>query len=228
MFGFFRRRDKGAESVATPENEAESGLIGGCRELIGPTPRSLDGREADACRLELSPDLAALLTQSKDQLLRIIADQKALRDRGQVVWGHLVQANKILFEPDNTLTLPANVVYSLDPYFDGRVAQLATIARGLFARKGSVPGERELREFVRVITDERERIMRRELPRTYCGGHSVYFTSCFIQPGHLPGNCLLQSAFPMLVNYKETEAVMLLPSRFWPKPLVSQWLQTRI
>jgi len=142
-----------------------------------------------------------------------------------VVWGRLVQANQILFDPSNDYTAPANVIYSLDPYFDGRVEILGGVAHGLFARKGTVPGDRELREFIRVITDERERIMRRELPRGYCGGRPVYFTTCFVQPGHLPGNRIARPEFPLLVNFDETEAVMVLPSRFWPAELISQWLR---
>src|SRR5262249_3114732 len=108
-------------------------------------------------------------------------------------------------------------------YFDGRVGLLADLARGLFAQKGTVPTEGDLQEFVRVITDEHERIMRRELPRWYCGGQSVYFTTCLIQPGHLPGNCLAQSAFPLLAHFAEPQSVMVLPSRVWPPSLVAQW-----
>jgi hypothetical protein len=156
-------------------------------------------------------------------MLRILADQPALLGRGEVVWGQLVQANQVLFDPGNNYTAPANVIYSVDPSFDGRANFLAGVAHGLFARKGTIPGERELREFVRVITDERERIMRRELPRSYCGGRSVYFTTCFIRPGHLPGNRIARPAFPLVVNFRETEAVMVLPSRFWPADLVAQW-----
>ncbi len=123
----------------------------------------------------------------------------------------------------NPHTLAANVVYSLDPYFDGRVGILADMAGGLFGKKGSVPADRELREFVRVITDERARIMRRELPRGYCGGHSVYFATCFIQPDHLSGNRLTRPDFPLLVNSEETETVMLLPSRFWSAVFLEVW-----
>lgn len=171
------------------------------------------------------PELEAAFRQSNDPMLRILTDQQTLLDRGEVVWGRLVQANQILFDPSNHFTAPANVIYSLDPYFDGRGDILGGIAHGLFARKGSVPGDRELREFVRVITDERERIMRRELPRGYCGGRSVYFTTCFIQPSHLPGNRIARPEFPLLVNFQETEGVMVLPSRFWPPELVSRWLK---
>jgi hypothetical protein len=229
MFRFFRRLI-GAADVrpavieTAPESEAEVGLIRACRTRFGPPPRVLGPADADAYRLRLEPELEAMFRESGDPMLRILADQEALRDRGEVVWGRLVQANQILFDSSNKYTAPANAIYSLDPYFDGRGDILGGIAHGLFARKGSVPGDRELREFVRVITDERERIMRRELPRGYCGGRSVYFTTCFIQPGHLPGNRIARPLFPLLVNFRETESVMVLPSRFWPTELVSQWL----
>ena len=81
----------------------------------------------------------------------------------------------------------------------------------------------ELREFIRVITDEWERLLRHELPREYCGGRPVYLATCFIQPGHLPDGYVARPAFPLLVNVEETEAVMILPSRFWPPELVSSW-----
>ncbi len=228
MLDFFRRLFGGgiesvAEADSSPEPGDETSMIGACRARFGSPPRSLDATDSDACRLTLTPDVDSLFKQGNDPMLRILADQAALRDRGQVVWGQLVQANQILFDPSNRLTLPANVIYSLDPHFDGRVDLLDRMAHGLFAQKGSVPADRELREFVRVITDERERIMRQELPRGYCGGRSVYFTTCFIQPGHLPDNCLVLPTFPLLVNFPETEAVMILPSRFWPHELTSDW-----
>lgn len=228
MFDFLRRLFKGADdgwdmTQPTPELEAEAAVIRACRARFGVTPRSLGAADAEACRLSLTPEVHAMFTETCDPLLRIIADQEALRNRGQVVWGQLVQANQILFDPSNPHTLPANVIYSLDPYFDGRANLLERMGRGLFAQKGSVPTNRELREFVRVITDELERIMRRELPRSYCGGKSVFFATCFIQPSHLPGNCLVRPTFPLLVNFDETEAVMLLPSRFWPAEFASRW-----
>jgi hypothetical protein len=172
MFGFFRRL-LGAENERPPvvetAPESEADLIRACRKRFGLPPRSLDAADTEACRLSLLPAMEATFRQANDPVLHILADQEALRDRGAVVWGRLVQANQILFDPSNDYTAPANVIYSLDPYFDGRADILGGVAHGLFARKGTVPGDRELREFVRVITDERERIMRRELPRGYCG-----------------------------------------------------------
>jgi hypothetical protein len=230
MFEFFRRLFKTDDDQPTtidpgPESEAQADLIRACRHQFGLPPRNLKAADAEACRLNVAPELEAMLRQSDDPLLHILADRQTLLEGGEVVWGQLVQANQILFDPSNNYTAPANVIYSLNSDFDGRTDFLAGIAHGLFARKGTVPRERELREFVRVITDERARIMRRELPLSYCGGRSVYFTTCFIRPGHLPGNRIARPEFPLLVNYRETESVMVLPSRFWPAELVEQWLR---
>jgi hypothetical protein len=51
----------------------------------------------------------------------IYRDQHILRDRGELVWGQIVQANSILFDRSNTRPLPACGVYSTDPYFDDHV-----------------------------------------------------------------------------------------------------------
>jgi hypothetical protein len=121
------------------------------------------------------------------------------------------------------MTCPANVVYSTDPFFDGRLSLLSSMARGLFAQKGSRRTDREIREFVDAVTDEMARVLRREMPHSYTGGRSVCFATCFIQPYHLPFGYLNRPSFPIIVNAEETPAMMLLPSRYWPSDLVAHW-----
>ena len=228
MFDWIRRLFGSGEAVVPPpanfpEERGQVELLEACRARFGNSPRQLSADNQKVFKLKLTPDMKQMFDENRDPMLKILAEQHLLRDRGDLVWGHLVQANSMIFDPANTYTLPANVIYSLDSHFDGRVLHLGQIAHGLFGQKGSVPADRELREFVRVITDERERILRRQLPLTYCGGHSVYFTSCFIQPSHLPRKCLTGSSFPLLVNFAETEAVMILPYQFWPDAYTRQW-----
>jgi hypothetical protein len=226
MFGFFRKRKQAADFLRAagelePERQIEVALLRACRDLFGPPPRPLSGLNAD--RLALPPELEAAFVASKDGLLRILQDQDRLLARGQVFWGQLVQANQILFQPENRMTLPANVIYSTDPFFDGRLALLSSMARGLFAQKGSTRADRELQRFVDAVTDEMTRVLRQEMPHSYTGGRSVNFATCFIQPSHLPDGYLTRSSFPVVANPEQTPAMMLLPSRFWPAELVSHW-----
>ena len=225
MFGWFRKRKQTADFLraageSEPEREAEAEVIGRCRDLFGPPPRPFS---SPADRIALSPELHESFVESGDGLLRILEDQDRLLANGRVFWGHLVQANQILFDPDNRFTCPANVVYSTDPFFDGRLSLLSSMARGLFAQKGSTSAGREIQAFVDAVTDEMARVLRREMPHSYTGGRSVYFATCFIQPTHLPGGHLTRSSFPVIVSPEETPAMMLLPSRYWTPELLSQW-----
>src|SRR5207247_11253410 len=136
--GFFRKRKQAADFLravgeSEPERQVEATILRACRDLFGPPPRPLSTLSAD--RLTLPPELEEAFVESKDGLLRILEDQDRLLPRGQVFWGHLVQANQVLFQPENRMTLPANVIYSTDPFFDGRVSLLSSMAPGLFAQK---------------------------------------------------------------------------------------------
>ncbi|MGG6298168.1 hypothetical protein ACQ4M4_27560 [Leptolyngbya sp. AN02str] len=212
-----------ASPYPLPEFQPEIEIIQACRDRFGPPPRSLSDKEAAICRLELSPRIQDIFEEKNDSMLQILVDQHLLRDRGKIVWGHLIQANQRLFDPNNTDTLAADVIYSLDPYFDGRARLLRRLAQDLFTYKGTVPTEPELQDLVRAITNERERIMGYKLPLSYCRGKLVFCTTCFLQPSHMPEGFLAQSVFPLLVNLKETKAVMMLPYHFWPSQLINQW-----
>jgi hypothetical protein len=224
LFGLARRTDQAADFLqaageAEAEREVEAAVIRSCRDSFGPPPRTC--RRED--RIVLSPERQQAFVERNDGLLPVLEDQDRLLMHGQVFWGQLVQANKVLFDPKNRHTCPANVIYSTDPFFDGRLSLLSSMARGLFAQKGSTRAGRELQDFVDAVTDEMKRVLRREMPHSYTGGRCVYFATCFIQPGHLPFGCLNRPSFPVVVAPEETPAMMLLPSRHWPPELVSHW-----
>ena len=160
---------------------------------------------------------------TRDKLRSVVLDQDMLRDQGRVVWGALVQANSVLFDPDNRQTLPANVIYSPDLWFDNNVPALRGLARGLFDLKGKNPADKELRSFARAITNELLRTMRLPLPRSLTDNREVYFTTCLVQPSHLPSGHLATGFFPLLICPDKTDAVMILPAEYWPEELCAAW-----
>ncbi len=162
---------------------------------------------------------------SGDKLRTILRDQDILRDHGRVVWGFLVQANQLLFDPRNRLVLPANVIYSPEAYFDDQAPELQAVAQGLFQLKGTAPNDDELERFAAAVTDELARTMRLALPRSLCSGQEAYFTTCLIQPSHLPGGRLASGYFPLVICPEKTEAVMILPVRYWPEELRDGWAE---
>ena len=194
-----------------------------CRKNIGAPPRQLPPEHQTYCRLRPSWLMRLIFLLIRDKLRIILRDQSRLRDGGRVVWGCLVQANTKLFDPHNRQVLPANVIYSDDRYFDNRVPALQATAHRLFELKGTVPADKELRRFARAITDELARTMRLPLPRSLSDNREAYFTTCLIQPSHLPAGYLADGVFPLLICPEETEAVMILPSEYWPDELREAW-----
>ena len=160
---------------------------------------------------------------TRDKLRRVVLDQDLLRDHGCVVWGALVQANSMLFAHRNRQTLPANVIYSPDPYFDNNVEALRDLAHVLFELKGKRAASRELWKFARAITNEMLRAMRLPQPRSLTENREVYFTTCLIQPSHLPAGYLASGFFPLLICPDKTDAVMILPCAYWPAELYDAW-----
>src|SRR5262249_19189053 len=107
-------------------------LIQRCRKYLGAPPRELVGKEQNYFRLRPSLLMRAVFMLNGDKLGLILRDQHILRDYGRVVWGCLVQANQVLFNPSNRQMLPANVIYSPDTYFDDHLTFLRSVASELF------------------------------------------------------------------------------------------------
>src|SRR6185312_13968234 len=57
-----------------------------------------------------------------------------------------------------------------------------------------------------------------------CDGKLAYFATFLVQPSHLPGNCLAQGIFPVVICPERTHAVMILPGEFWSPGLFQWWL----
>jgi hypothetical protein len=198
-------------------------LIDECRENFGPPPRDLTPREARDFKLQASLSMRWYFFRTGDKLKLILDDQALLRDQGRVVWGALVQANNVLFDPDNRMTLPANAIYSTERYFDDRVDELRRLGRELFDLKGTRPRDPELTRFANIVTSETRRVMKKQIPPEYCDDRKVYFTTLLIQPSHLPDGYLAEGFFPLVICPGETPATMILPAHYWPKGLRRIW-----
>lgn len=119
----------------------------------------------------------------------------------------------------------AHLIYSPDTFFDDAVSSLRSLARCIFDLKGTVPRDVHLKQFALAVSNETLRTMRLRVPSVLCEGREVYLTTCFIHPPHLPGGRLAGSYFPLVICPEKTEAVMVLPSTYWPAALRSSWLE---
>jgi hypothetical protein len=186
-------------------------ILGECRTCFGDPPRSLS--LVEKLRFRIRPSLGLRLRY--DPLLRIYDDQNKLRDRGRVVWGHLVQANSLLFGPGRN-DCPANVIYEPASSNENGHAFLAPIARSVYALKGRRYDDEDLDDCARWVTNELLRMVDAPLPAQLSQGRTILFSTLVVHRKHLPAGYLSCSFFPLIINPAETPSVMILPSEYWP------------
>lgn len=156
-------------------------------------------------------------------LQRIFDDMPMLRDKGEVVWGHIVQANQILFDPSETSDAPAAIIYSVDPWFDSHPSELERIAEGLFDAKGEVVNDPDVQRFGDMLEDEREVQMHLPVPAVLGHGRQVIYTCVIVHRKHLPVPALLSSLVPLLIAPVHTPCTMILPETYWDEQLFAYW-----
>ena len=192
-------------------------LIAECRERFGPVPRTFSRK--DTAYLKIVPPKWCV--QNEDPLLYLYTNQGKVREYGEIVWGHRVQANRLLYGPGSE-NCPADAVYSFDPYFESHVDELAEIAQKLFALKGTRPAERDAARIAQHLTAETSRCRQLPVPRNISGGREVFMTNLMVHREHLPQGYLSQSCFPLIVHRDNPTAALILPARYWPEELLGE------
>lgn len=192
-------------------------LIESTRKLFGKPPRRFDSKQKKYNKL-------APPSWMKDDALRCIyKDQDILFQKGNIVWGHIVQANGRLFEKDGR-DLPAAAVFGLDPFFDGNLYRLSEVARQIYELKKAENVDGELAELGKILADEMQREFNYEVPEAIAGQDRVWYTTIMVHRNHLPIGLLHNSWFPLLVNPDLTQASIILPSKYWTPKLVDYWV----
>ena len=194
-------------------------LISETERNLGPSPRRLDLAE----RIYILGCKWARLRYrlASDELHVVYEWRKRLLQEGDVALGVIVQANEELFSR-GTYDLPANIVYSSNRTTPKLLDTLAQSADRIFALKNTEPEQDEERQFAEIITDEYGREMRQPVPKTIAGIEDVTLTTIIVFRKDLPHEYLTSGFFPVL-THPNTPAVMIVPSKFWPKSILRAW-----
>jgi hypothetical protein len=148
-----------------------------------------------------------------------VAQQALLLKSGEVVWGALIQANNALFRkgPDDH---PGAVLFSNDPYFDGRPQELYAIANKLLSFKGTQAPE-SLRPISDWLTDEKKAAFNLPVPSELTP-RPAFATGILFFRKHLPQQ-LVGGAWMPLIVHSETRAIMVVPRQFWVREISATW-----
>jgi hypothetical protein len=171
--------------------------------------------------LQIVPDW---LTE-KDELYRQIIAMPSLYKKGKVVWGVLIQANKMMFDSNETANCPGEVLF--DPTGQTDIQTLRELAHKLFLLKNTTPTELDQLQYAQHITNELTRIFNMLYPQSIAT-LPLRVSSIWFWRLHLPNGALSLGYFPVLVCEEGDGEVMVLPSYFWPLKFKKTWIESAI
>jgi hypothetical protein len=193
-----------------------------CRRRLGPAPRRFS--IVDWAYLTIDPP--PFVRCRPDGYAIVYRDQREVRARGNVVWGALVQANFMLFEP-GPHDVPALVLYTLDPSFDDRPDELQSAANRLFELKGKQGLAPEAQRVGDIIAAESTPKLRAPVPSSLVGARDAFLASIVVHRKHLPLGYLSGRWLPLLVCAEASDAAIVVPSRYWPDALLDRWTSSQ-
>lgn len=189
-----------------------------CRTNFGPPGRAFSFWE----RLSYLRIKCPSWCSDTDDLTIFFRHKDRLLENGEVVWGHIVQANSLLFSPGKD-NCPGEMVYVPNPKAVVDPQELATVASRLFDLKGTEPGDPGLASIANYITDERIRVYGLRVPSAVSPRLTCAVSTVFFARHHLPQRQLCSPLMPIIISVEKPRVVMPLPARYWPEELVQWW-----
>jgi len=162
---------------------------------------------------------------AKDPMSEIYENKSLLLQKGEIIYAHIVQANTLLFKMFPPFDCPAQIVYSLEPYFVERPDVLQDIAWGIYSYKGKDPDSvpSEWREVARVITDEYDRTDFTFLLNLNGKSVEYHMIPTMIYRKLLPKRRLCGSLLPVFAM-PGSKQVLVLPKQYWTKTFTKAWI----
>lgn len=195
-------------------------VIHECIERFGPAPRHQSlWNKLTYFRI---PKPLWLRANPSDGLTTLFDNLPTLFTEGRVVWGHVIQANSLMFEP-GVFDCPGELVYSLDDAQRVDPDRLREVADQLYSLKGTEPEDPELASIAEYLTNELIRVFGLPVPRAISPNLRCRISTTFFVRKHLPLRRLCNSLLPIVVYPREPYVAMPLPARYWPQPLVDWW-----
>ncbi len=152
----------------------------------------------------------------------MFARKELLRD-GVVVWGALLQANMLMFDPREEMSCPGEFVFCPDPRRRIHPAEILEVASRVQELKHTKPRDPELRKFADYLTDERTRAFGWPVPRKLSAGVPCVVSSTLFPRHYLPGNAISGQAMPVVVLPHEPHYACILHRGFWPREFRTVW-----
>ncbi len=143
---------------------------------------------------------------------------------GRLTWGHLVQANNLMYEKSD-VNYPGEVLiwHDRSQPFDFHMCTYA--ARTLYALKGtsSELTDEEERVFAQNLEGEMHRSYGVPVPARIAQGVDLRTSTIFFQRRHIPNKVITAPLFPLLYLEEGPMVPVMVPHKFWPKEFLAVW-----
>ncbi|WP_339952232.1 hypothetical protein [Yoonia sp. 2307UL14-13] len=150
----------------------------------------------------------------KDPVLQQQLDQhEYLLENGQIAWCAVIQANELLFS-DGPHDHPAAFIYGTDKRILEDPEILTDAAEGLFEIKGRVTTP-EVQHFADRLADETTSDLKLPVPTELTNGIQCFYTTMIVFRKHILYGRLDGRILPILTAPHATDAVTILPERYW-------------
>ncbi|CAM2070510.1 hypothetical protein SCOR_34365 [Sulfidibacter corallicola] len=167
--------------------------------------------------LEAAPD--------RSRLAAFFSEQPEILERGDVVWGMLVQAHEALFDADGEFeAVPGEFVYSRDPHYTEHLAELRDIAKDVYRLKDYRPRNEPLMRFAEKVFDAHDEVFDLPVPKILTNGRDVRFSHLIVHREHLPEGYMAKTWLPLIAPPEGLHHAAVVNRHFWPQALVETWL----
>jgi len=193
-----------------------------CRRVFGEPPRAFGLLD----RHIYLPFPKPFWLREKDDFNRFFEGRERLLREGIVVWGHLIQANRMMMNP-GPHDHGGEFVFCPDATKEVDPRRLGFIASQIFNLKGTTQADPETAWIANYLQNEKIRTYGRRVPAKIGGELNCEISSVLIRRAHLPGKRLRSSILPLVVMPQQPRLAMVVPSRYWPREMVDLWKDGR-
>ena len=199
--------------------------LGECQQRFGNAPRNFDSQTDDYFKIQGGCLYSLLFWIPMCKLLKPSRQRDIFRN-GVVVWGHIIQANMVLFSPSNDDgdDAPGELVFAVDPSSRVTPEYLEGVAENLGSLRGSQNGSAELDRIGAYLEAETVRAFGWQVPKQISANVPCHISTTIFLRKHLPGGFLNRSFFPIVVSPKPPHFAMPLPEKFWSPELMAWWM----
>ncbi|MFG5777283.1 hypothetical protein ACFIQF_09410 [Comamonas sp. J-3] len=157
------------------------------------------------------------------QMQSYFAQQQGILQAGYFVCGAVIQANRLLYEPQYVGLSLAEVVFDPNNYLS--YADLAFVAQRLLQLKSLPEGgdwPAEVQAIGHYLRQEDVRKLSEDVPEQLFG-YPLKLSSMWVEQAHLPDGMLSYTGVPLVIAPNISRHVKLLPCALWSPEFVEVW-----